>query len=75
MAVTTPTLGVTDGIVVGASVWPVVSVVLVMVSEEASADEVDAEVSGGADAEEAPAEGLNVAVSPQSSAAAPTWSP
>jgi len=75
VAVTTPTLGVTDGIVVGASVWPVVSVVLVMVSEEASADEVDAEVSGGADAEEAPAEGLNVAVSPQSSAAAPTWSP
>ena len=68
MAVTTTTLGVAAEVGVDASVWPVVSGV-------GSVDEADAEVSAGAGAEEAPAEGLNVAVSPQSSAAAPTWSP
>ena len=72
---TTPALDVADEMGVAATVWSVVSVVLVMVSGEDSVDEADAEVSTGADAEEAPAEGLNVAVSPQSSAAAPTWSP
>jgi hypothetical protein len=72
VAVTTPTLDGADEMEVDASVCSVVSVVLVMVSEDDSADEADAVVSAGADAEEAPAEGLNVAVSPQSSAAAPT---
>lgn len=75
VVVTTLTLDVADEMGVAATVWSVVSVVLAMVSEEDSVDEADAEVSAGADAEEAPAEGLNVAVSPQSSAAAPTWSP
>ena len=72
LAVTTPTLDVVDEMVVAASVWSVVSVVLVVMSEEDSVDETGAEVSARADAEEAPVEGLNVAVSPQSSAAAPT---
>jgi len=57
------------------SEWPEVSAVLVMLCEEDSADETVADVSAGADADEAPAEGLNVAVRPQSSAAAPTWVP
>ena len=68
VAVTTPTLDVAAEVAVDASVW-------LVVSGDDSVDEADAEVSAGADAEEAPAEGLNVAVSPQSSAAAPTWSP
>ena len=52
-----------------ASTWLVVSVATMMVSVEDAAEEtVD-------DADEAPPEGANVAVSPQSSAAAPTWSP
>jgi hypothetical protein len=55
-----------------ASVWLVVSVATAMAAEEDMADETVAEVSTGADPEEAPAEGLNVAVSPQSSAAAST---
>lgn len=54
---------------VEASTWLVVSVATTMVSVEDAAEEtVD-------DADEAPPEGANVAVSPQSSAAAPTWSP
>lgn len=52
-----------------------VSVATMMVSEEDGSDETVAEVSAGVDPEEAPAEGLNVAVSPQSSAAASTWLP
>ena len=52
-----------------------VSAVLAIVSGEDSVDEAEGEVSAGADAEEAPADGLNVAVRPQSSAAAPTWAP
>jgi hypothetical protein len=75
LAVTTPTLDVADEMGVADSVWSVVSVVLVVVSEEDSVDDTDAEEVAGADAEAAPAEGPNVAVSPQSSAAAPTWSP
>jgi len=70
-----PRLDVAANTEVETSVWPVVCVVLDMIAVEDSDDEADAEVSAGADAEEAPAEGLNVAVSPQSSAAAPTWSP
>jgi hypothetical protein len=58
-----------------ASIWLVVSVASVMLSEEDMADETVAEVSTDADPEDAPAEGLNVAVSPQPSAAASTWSP
>ena len=50
------------------SIWLVVSVVTVMLSEEDDSEEAVAEVS-------AAAEGLNVAVRPQSSAAAPTSSP
>jgi hypothetical protein len=50
------------------SIWLVVSVVTVMMSEEDDSEEAVAEVS-------AAAEGLNVAVRPQSSAAAPTSSP
>jgi hypothetical protein len=74
LAVTTSTLDVTEEIVVNASAWPVISAVLAMVSEEDSVDETDVEVAAGADTEEAPTKGLNVAASPQSSAAAPTWS-
>ena len=54
------------------SVWLIVSVVSVMVPEEDNVDETMAEVSATADPEEAAAEGLNVVVSPQSSAAAST---
>jgi hypothetical protein len=72
LAVTTPRLDVADEMGVAASVWSVVSVVLVVICKEDSVDETDAEVSAGADAEAAPAEELNVAVRPQSSAAAPT---
>lgn len=68
VAVTTLALDVAAEVGVDASVW-------IVVSGNDSVDEEDAEVSAGADVEEAPAEGLNVAVSPQSSAAAPTWSP
>jgi hypothetical protein len=75
VAITTPTLDVAAEVRVDASVWPVLSAVLVIVSGEDSVDEADAEVPAGADADEAPADGLNVAVRPQSSAAAPTWSP
>jgi hypothetical protein len=57
------------------SIWLVVSVVTVMLSEEDDSEEAVAEVSAAADPEEAAAEGLNVAVRPQSSAAAPTSSP
>jgi hypothetical protein len=53
------------------SVWLVVSVVTVMLSED-DTEEAVAEVSAAVDPEEAAAEGLNVAVRPQSSAAAPT---
>jgi hypothetical protein len=75
LAVTTPTLDVADEMGVAASVCSVVSVVLVVASGEDDVNETDAEEVAGADAEEAPAEGLNVAARPQSSAAAPTWSP
>ena len=54
------------------SIWLIVSVVSVMVPKEDNVDETVAEVSAAADPEEAAAEGLNVAVRPQSSAAAPT---
>ena len=74
VAVTTATLDVADEMGVDAPAWLVVAVVLVVSAEE-DVDEADAAVSAGTDAEEAPAEGLNVAVNPQSSAAAPTWSP
>lgn len=72
MAVTPPTLDVMDKTRVAVSFCSVVSVVLVTMSEEDSADGADAEVSAGVDAEEAPADGLNVAVRPHPSAAAPT---
>ena len=75
VAFAAPRLDVATKTEVEASVWPVVCVVPDMIAGEDSNDEADAEVSAGADAEEAPAEGLNVAVIPQSSAAAPTWSP
>ena len=75
VVVTTPIADVADEVGAAVSVGAVVSAVLGMVSWEDSVDEADVEVSAGADAEEGPAEGLNVAVSPQSTAAAPTWSP
>lgn len=66
-----PRLEIVVEIELGASTWLAVSAAAMMMSERDSADEIAGDVATGA-GPEAPAEGLNAAVRPQSSAAAPT---
>jgi len=67
-----PRLEIVVEIELGASTWLAVSAAAMMMSERDSADEIAGDVATGAGPEEAPAEGLNAAVRPQSSAAART---
>ena len=67
-----PRLELVVEIEVEASTWLAVPVAAMMMSGGDSADETAEEVAAGAGPEEAPAEGLNTAVRPQSSASAPT---